>query len=161
MPSVPKEQKFIFDSWPGIEDATQMEFRLVYQGRLPAASRSETRNEDKHRIRQSLHPQLRELWKADRRLRCYLEDRESDQPGARLFVDIFADEYARCGYRFLPLIGSRAGDDCCALHILFLRRDQPGNLVTSGGDIDNRIKVLLDALRMPAGMSRSWGSYPI
>src|SRR5262249_54247495 len=35
---------------------------------------------------------------------------------------------------------------------LFLRRDQPGNLIVSGsggGDIDNRIKVLLDALRVP------------
>jgi hypothetical protein len=32
---------------------------------------------------------------------------------------------------------------------LFLRRDTPGGLVENGGDIDNRIKVLLDGLRMP------------
>jgi hypothetical protein len=30
-----------------------------------------------------------------------------------------------------------------------MRRDSPGNLVTSGGDIDNRLKTLLDALRVP------------
>src|ERR1700687_822862 len=37
----------------------------------------------------------------------------------------------------------------CSLDILFLRRDGPGSLVRSGGDIDNRLKVLFDALRMP------------
>lgn len=37
----------------------------------------------------------------------------------------------------------------CALDILFLRRDGPGSLVKSGGDIDNRLKVLFDGLRMP------------
>jgi hypothetical protein len=30
-----------------------------------------------------------------------------------------------------------------------LRRDHPGNLVSYGGDIDNRLKTLFDALRMP------------
>jgi len=33
--------------------------------------------------------------------------------------------------------------------ILFLRRDNPGGLIKTGGDIDNRIKVLFDGLRMP------------
>jgi hypothetical protein len=37
----------------------------------------------------------------------------------------------------------------CSLDILFLRRDPPGKIVSGGGDIDNRIKVLFDALRMP------------
>jgi hypothetical protein len=37
----------------------------------------------------------------------------------------------------------------CSLDILFLRRDSPGNLVRSGGDIDNRINTLFDALRRP------------
>ena len=30
-----------------------------------------------------------------------------------------------------------------------MRRDQPGNIIESGGDLDNRIKVLFDALRLP------------
>ncbi|MEN3335676.1 MAG: hypothetical protein V7641_5041 [Blastocatellia bacterium] len=156
----PQRQEFVYDSWPGIEGATDMEFRLVYQGRLPAAGRSLTRNEDKHRIRKTLHPQLRELWKADPRLRRYLRDRESDRPDARLFIDIFADDYARCGYRFVPLIGGRGDEDACALDVLFLRRDQPGNLVSGGGDIDNRIKVLLDALRMPQECQEVAGQTP-
>ena len=33
--------------------------------------------------------------------------------------------------------------------ILFLRRDAPGGLISSGGDIDNRIKVLFDGLKIP------------
>jgi hypothetical protein len=32
---------------------------------------------------------------------------------------------------------------------VFLRRDHPGNLIRHGGDIDNRIKVLFDGLRIP------------
>jgi hypothetical protein len=37
----------------------------------------------------------------------------------------------------------------CDLDILFLRRENPGHIVSGGGDLDNRIKVLFDALRMP------------
>ena len=57
--------------------------------------------------------------------------------------------YDRCGRRFLPLIDNSSGVGC-SLEILFLRRDQPGALIRSGGDIDNRIKVLFDSLRMPS-----------
>jgi hypothetical protein len=35
------------------------------------------------------------------------------------------------------------------LDILFLRREPPGNIFSKTGDIDNRVKVLIDALRMP------------
>lgn len=37
----------------------------------------------------------------------------------------------------------------CELDILFLRREPPGAVVNHGGDIDNRIKILFDALRIP------------
>ena len=37
----------------------------------------------------------------------------------------------------------------CSLRILFLRRDIPGSVITSAGDIDNRIKTIIDALRRP------------
>lgn len=50
--------------------------------------------------------------------------------------------------------------EACSLDILFLRRDQPGALVTHGGDIDNRMKVLLDALRMPDGCHEVCGNTP-
>jgi hypothetical protein len=36
------------------------------------------------------------------------------------------------------------------LDILFLRRANPGDIVGHGGDVDNRIKTLFDALRVPS-----------
>jgi hypothetical protein len=59
-----------------------------------------------------------------------------------------ANEFKQFGFRFVPIISKK---DCqqCSIHILFLRRDAPGNLITNGGDIDNRLKVLFDGLRKP------------
>lgn len=37
----------------------------------------------------------------------------------------------------------------CQLDNLFLRREEAGQLVRHGGDIDNRLKVLFDSLRVP------------
>jgi hypothetical protein len=51
------------------------------------------------------------------------------------------------GWHFVPLVTQ---DLCllCGLDILFLRPDPPGGVVESG-DIDNRLKTLFDALRIP------------
>lgn len=122
-----------------------MQFRLVYQGKLPAAGRS-TRNKEKHEIRKVLHKQLSELWQHHPILSRYLV---KNGPDCRSGVDRMADKYKKCEFRFLPLINDSFGSLACALDILFLRRAQPGNWVKAGGDIDNRIKVLFDALSMP------------
>jgi hypothetical protein len=42
----------------------------------------------------------------------------------------------------------------CHINLLFLRNEKPGNLFSKpkdeyGGDLDNRIKVFMDGLRMP------------
>ncbi len=123
-----------------------MEFRLVYQGSLPAASQGNTRSKDKHVIRQVFHPQLRELWQQHPTLVRINRKHSGSEPD---LIDSLPDRYNRCGYRFLPLV-SDFFNLTCALDILFLRRDQPGGLVRHGGDIDNRLKVLLDALRIPS-----------
>ena len=60
---------------------------------------------------------------------------------------------------FVPLI-SKDGGFTGALDILFLRRDNPGDIVDNFGDIDNRIKVLFDALRMPVDV-KELGGYTI
>lgn len=145
-----------YEPWPEEQGGREMEFRLTYQGRLPAASQTNTRAADKHRIRRALHPQLRSFWKDDPRLRRYMEQKHKEQ----FWADLLANDYERCGYRFLPLVGGPAGDDACALDILFLRRDQPGGLIKSGGDIDNRLKVLLDALRVPGPCKEVAGESP-
>ena|SRR5438034_11108659 len=36
----------------------------------------------------------------------------------------------------------------CSLKIMFLRQEDPGELVLQGGDLDGRIKTLFDALRV-------------
>jgi hypothetical protein len=52
-------------------------------------------------------------------------------------------------FDFLPLVRENLWMTC-RLDILFLARTEPMGLVTRGGDIDNRIKVFIDALRIPS-----------
>jgi hypothetical protein len=53
------------------------------------------------------------------------------------------------GRKFMPIVRESLALGC-ALNIIFLRRENPGSLVLQGGDLDNRIKTLFDALRIPA-----------
>lgn len=150
-----------------------MEFRLIYKGRLPSETHR-PRTKDKQRIRKEFHKQFVELWKSNEFLRGQMETPvlvhitpanlvsfpgpgieritplPKDDVRGRPWAQRVADEFSRCGYRFLPLVRRRTGFHC-SLNILFLRRDSPGNIIQNsggGGDIDNRIKVLFDALRM-------------
>lgn len=52
-------------------------------------------------------------------------------------------------YRFLPLVRSDM-NLIARLDITFLRPEEPCCLITKGGDIDNRLKTLFDALRIPS-----------
>jgi hypothetical protein len=61
--------------------------------------------------------------------------------------EVIADRYQEFGYRFVPLVRDEIFLTC-SLSILFLRRDRPGGVIEAG-DIDNRIKTLIDALRRP------------
>lgn len=156
-----------------------MEFRLFYKGTLPAEKCKDTagpgsgavgRARDKHRLRKYFHPQLRELWKQDPGLHEQAESyfrihvtpaNKVDYPGpgvrqivpvmrgeplAKRYIDHIADAHVYCGNRFVPLV-SESGGFTCSLDILFLRRQAPG--FGEKGDIDNRIKVLFDGLRVP------------
>jgi hypothetical protein len=51
------------------------------------------------------------------------------------------------GFEFRSIVGGPS--TCAKLSITFLRPEVPGRLVLKGGDIDNRIKTLLDALCIP------------
>ena len=115
-----------------------MEFRLAYQGKLKGNGDAT----EKHRIRQALHPQLAALWKQKP-----LTDYSSFLPGGKNqnsspFI------HPLNAFTFVPLVVA-ATDLIAEIDIIFLRPEAPGTLVSSGGDIDNRIKTLLDALRMP------------
>ena len=124
-----------------------MKFRLVYRGPLPAASNSNKRSEEKHAVRRVLHPQLREMYRAHPAFKGYA-------------LDLTADSLAAFGFRWVPLIQKDWGI-ACALDILFLRREVPGTPgLVRGGDIDNRIKTLLDALRKPGSLEEVGNASP-
>ena len=122
-----------------------MEFRLIYQGPLQSESHKRPLPKQKHAIRKALHPQLKELWRQHRRLQENLDD--------------LRNNWDRCGFHFLPLI-TKDQVQSCSLDITFLRRDHPGNLIKSGGDIDNRLKVLFDGLRMVDNVLELGGETP-
>jgi hypothetical protein len=156
--------------WPKIGPGErEVEFHLVYQGSLPAAGQGggKTRAREKHDIRKVFHKQLSSLWRTHPFLIDFMGiDARTKQENEGKFAGPdppqllnFADRYARCGYRFLPLI-SEWFAVACSLDILFLRRDGPGSLVRHGGDIDNRLKVLFDALRMPETCDETCGDSP-
>jgi len=134
-------------------DGEAVQFRLIYKGSLPSET-SRPRLDAKRSIRSAFHPQLRELWSNHPALRWRSTfPAQSASGDERSLLELFADQHKVVSvgnhiHRFVPLVAEHnyAG---CSLDVLFLRRDMPGGLITHGGDIDNRLKVLFDALRMP------------
>ena len=113
-----------------------MEFTLYYEGELKANG-----NKDhKHSIRTQLHPQLKNLWGQPplNRESGYLE---SDGP-LSVIKDIGV-------HKFAPLITEKFRL-VAELNISLLRPEAPGSIISKGGDIDNRIKTLFDALKVPS-----------
>jgi hypothetical protein len=115
-----------------------MKFRLLYEGPIPPRQR--VRVGDIHSIRVTLHPQIKELWR-------FLP--LSDNPEWLHEVSPVSILERVNGVLFAPLI-SRKINLACELDITFLRQQPPGTLLGEGGDIDNRLKTLLDGLREPS-----------
>lgn len=114
-----------------------MEFRLTYRGPLKGNA---VTVEDKQRLRRSFHPQLKQLWSLEP-----LKSREYLLMEQTVMVSVIFD---RAGFKFAPLITERLFLHA-ELEVLFLRPEPKGFILTGGGDIDNRLKTLLDSLRMP------------
>ena len=115
-----------------------MRFTLQYQGSL----RSNGRPKDKQLIRRALHAQLSALWQLPplKKLRStMLDPLQSMRPAVISRVG---------GFNFAPLVSSKYQMGA-KVKVIFLRPGPPGNVLTQGGDIDNRMKTLFDALRMP------------
>jgi hypothetical protein len=128
-----------------IQGEDVLEFRLLYQGIL----RANGSVEDKFSIRRQLHPQLRRLWRENPLLRDACERIGLPHDPSNPFeygIDTLA---GRIGdFRFLPL-SQKKFFLRCSIDVLFLRREKPGK-VFMRGDIDNRLKTLFDALKMPS-----------
>jgi len=114
-----------------------MRFTLYYRGPL----RSNARPAEKHQLRKVFHSQLRIAW-----------SREPLLSFRRLLVPPTADNLGLLhnanGFTFAPLV-ARTLALVAELDILMLWPQEPGAIVSEGGDIDNRLKTLFDSLRMP------------
>jgi hypothetical protein len=141
-------------------EGNAVQFRLTYEGLLLAATSDNPRAKHKHEIRKAFHPQLRQLWNITPHLKEMrdppLDLVEVNRGPDRSRIEGLAEQWTRCGYRFVPLITEDLSVSECALDILFLRPDAPGALISSG-DMDNRLKVLFDALRIPANKGELGG----
>lgn len=143
-----------------------MRFHLVYNGPLPPTG-NKSRPDDARRIRDQFHPQLKLLWEthsALRRLRStavvsgggadialtaspFDEERDLSAPLRGGQVDLSAP--VQRGTKTYQSLVTKALDLNCTLSVLFLRQEDPGALILDGGDLDNRIKTLCDALKVP------------
>jgi hypothetical protein len=121
-----------------------MQFRLLYEG--PIAPGQRINVADIHDIRMKLHPQLKALWERmplSELSTSFLQE-TGGGPGGR-GIPILE---RKNDVLFAPLITQR-NHLACELTVTLLRQQSPGQLLGEGGDIDNRLKTLLDALRMP------------
>ena len=109
-----------------------LRFTLSYRGPLKAAS-----TKDKQKIRLCLHDQLKMLWSGfpfDEFHDHHFNDAESKKLVGKV--------------TYLPLV-RKSARLIAELDILLLRNEVPGRIIVGGGDIDNRLKTLFDALRCP------------
>jgi hypothetical protein len=128
-----------------------MRLTLFYRGPLHAATPDNPRAEEKQKIRRYFHKELADLWETHPAVEGQIEKWRAlpaDQQarnGANAFITVFDSGL----FRFVPLVVKRHWMRC-ELDILFLRHEPPGTMFNrETGDLDNRLKVLFDALRMP------------
>lgn len=152
-----------------------MQFRLIYDGLLLSSGNNCRRREEKHDMRRQFNEQLLKFWNSQTVLRhrktriapedTYLQARRDD-PDDEFFAEAntseaetLANRYTRDGFRFLPLVNS-VWNLTCDLDLTFLQNQVPGDPIFQSGDIDNRIKTLLDALKTPSDPSEVRGFTP-
>lgn len=109
-----------------------MKFRLIYSGDVLS---SHAKKDHKHSIRRTFHAQIKRL--LDKRVHKSIKEADPIKPSSS------------SKYNFLPLVWQMEQPPECSLEILFLRHDSPGKAFHAG-DIDNRLKTILDALRIPS-----------
>jgi hypothetical protein len=115
-----------------------MEFTLLYQGHL----KSKGTARHKHDLRTVFHSQLKVLWQ-QKPLNAFHDFLKEDPPKGKISI------LKKVGlFSFAPLVSEEL-KLVAEVDISLLLPNAPGSLISQGGDIDNRLKTLLDALRMP------------
>jgi len=114
-----------------------MKFRLHYRGPL----HSNASVDRLQQIRRAIHPQLATLW--DSPALAFRKTQDWAHPSKR--ATWFRE---RGSFQCVPLVNQHLYS-IATLHITLLRPGEPGSVLTKAGDIDNRLKSLFDALRVP------------
>lgn len=124
-----------------------VDFRLTYDGNLFSNGDAS----HKHEIRKRFHKQLRRLWEVHPMLSVWagVDNKPAWQE--------IAEQYHCNGYRYVPL-ATEHHKLIVSLEILYLRTGHPGGVIRAA-DIDNRLKTLFDALRMPGPNADELGGY--
>jgi hypothetical protein len=132
-----------------------MEFRLVYSGSLIKSQQGDSKRFwEKHQIRKHFSAQLKTLWETHPVLNFYAQPQHAERGGLASYVvkhHTTVDELIVQYGGYVPVVAESYGA-LCELDILFLRQEPPGGLINhnaGGGDIDNRLKTLIDALAIP------------
>jgi|CZKF01.1.fsa_nt_gi hypothetical protein len=141
-----EERVLLSDLYNPLPEKT-LEFRLVYGGLLLGAGKNDTRSTHKHEIRRVFHDQLKVYWTKSANLREWECPNEKTGKRAKVWENA-AEHFQLNGIGYVPLSFDGLGV-ACKLDILMLRPEAPGQTLIKGGDIDNRLKTLFDALRMP------------
>jgi hypothetical protein len=129
-PGAAKDRPILAPEW---EIGDRVALVLTYEGPLPSRN-AESGNRIKNQIRRTLHPQLVNFCRTDAHFAFMVQLPGGGRPDFRIG-----------GIRFLPVV---MGTLVCDLNIEVLRRDMPGSIF-NGGDLDGRLKTLLDGLRKP------------
>jgi hypothetical protein len=134
-----------------------MKFTLYYDGPL-SSSQGDEYKQDKRRIWKAMHPQIREIWASRDGLKNEFDHwddmtREQQIKASQIVPPRLMGAFERGNFLFVPLV-TRRNHLLCELDILFLRAEKAGNLFQkktpkSAGDLDNRLQVLFDGLRVP------------
>lgn len=117
-----------------------MELTLFYRGVLG----SNKGKAEKHSLRRVFHRQLALFW-SQNPLKDY---RHLWEPTNKLHSENADIRRPLGSYEFVPLVNERL-NLVADIHIQLLRPEPPGLIRAQAGDLDNRVKTLLDALRMP------------
>lgn len=130
-----------------------MKFKLTYRGSLratqarhPTACGPNKHWHLKHVMRESFHTQIKRIWET----RQFLLINQSMETPKPYHIDTLAKRLRIPPWRFVPLVTEELSLKT-KIEITILRVDHPHlNLWSErAGDVDNRVKTIIDALRVP------------
>jgi hypothetical protein len=119
-----------------------LDFTLTYDGIVPSGGKG-SHVPEKQAMRRAFHPQLR-AWLTTGPLAATFKS--LDQSTWQQFVLKPLSPFT--GFKFVPVV-AKSLNVICELDILMLKPEEPGRFVKNDGDLDNKLKILFDALRMP------------